>query len=208
MSLRTLVKTLVALLAVHSSAAFAAAAPQAEVGRHLNRPASSSPPASTVANPSEPPLPPLPQGVTELNFSGFFKSPVGPRGLEISEALLALNGRRVRILGYMVREQTADHDELPAAQDASSPPAGGAVPDRFLLTALPQTTNFAHYGLCEDLPPQVVYVTVARTVGALVAHTEKRLLLTGVLSIGAQPEPDGRVSVVRLKLDPTYPDAR
>src|SRR6188768_3927175 len=36
-------------------------------------------------------LPPLPEGVEELKFAEFFKMPVGPRGLELTERALALN---------------------------------------------------------------------------------------------------------------------
>jgi len=173
--------------------------------RHLIRPGSASHSSSATPDQNPTALPPLPAGVTELNFSSFFKTPVGPRGLEIADGLSALNGRRVRILGYMVKEQAADHDEPPTSEDASAPSAQNLVSDRFLLTALPQVTNFSHYGLCEDLPPQTVYVALTKTTGAPVTHTARPLLLTGSLSVGPQNEPDGRVSIVRLKLDPPAP---
>src|SRR5689334_5693118 len=40
-------------------------------------------------------LPPLPAGVTELKFGEFFVRPVGPRGLELTDKLLGLDGQRV-----------------------------------------------------------------------------------------------------------------
>src|SRR6188474_3449389 len=63
-------------------------------------------------------LPPLPNGVAELKFSEFFVNPVGPRGLELTDKLKELDGKRVRILGYM-----AAQDERP--------------PGSFLLTPVP-----------------------------------------------------------------------
>ncbi len=56
---------------------------------------------------SAPALPPLPAGVTELKFNKFFVQPVGDRGLELTDKLLKLDGQRVRILGYMVRQEEA-----------------------------------------------------------------------------------------------------
>src|SRR5688500_58712 len=50
-------------------------------------------------------IPPLPAGVTELKFSEFFVSPVGPQGLELTHRLSSLDGKRVRMLGYMVRNE-------------------------------------------------------------------------------------------------------
>ena len=44
--------------------------------------------------------------------------------------------------------------------------------------------------------------------GEPVPHTPGLLLLTGTLSVGNKPEPDGRISTVRLTLDqPAKPDA-
>lgn len=199
MSSRWFEKFICAVLALNSTAF--AGDPVAVATRHLERRASAPIAAVQSAGQKETSLPPLPDGVVALSFSSFFKTPIGPRGLEIADELRALNGRRVRVFGYMVREQAADHDEPVASEDASAPAVKDLVPDRFLLTALPQTTNFAHYGLCEDLPPQTVYVTLAKPIGTPVVHTSRPLLLTGVLSVGPQQEPDGRVSIVRLKLD-------
>lgn len=151
----------------------------------------------TVSAPNAPALPPLPAGVSELRFTDFFKLPVGPRGLEPTDTLRALDGKRVRLSGHMVLERADDDHDGPA--DAAP------VPDRFLFTALPATVSFAHYGLAEDLPPQVVFVRVAVKTGRPVPYMAGSLLVTGTLSVGPQTEPDGRVSVVRLALDPAPP---
>jgi hypothetical protein len=62
-------------------------------------------PCGSSANNAAPVLPPLPAGATELNFSEFFVSPVGDRGLMLTEKLRGLDGKRVRILGYIVRQE-------------------------------------------------------------------------------------------------------
>jgi len=49
-------------------------------------------------------LPLLPPGVSELKFNEFFRQPIGPRGLEYTEKLRSLDGRWIRILGYMARQ--------------------------------------------------------------------------------------------------------
>ncbi|MFI4932880.1 MAG: hypothetical protein ACHP83_21755, partial [Burkholderiales bacterium] len=41
----------------------------------------------------------------ELKFADFFVQPVGPRGLPIADALRAADGRRVRLVGYMVSQE-------------------------------------------------------------------------------------------------------
>jgi hypothetical protein len=150
-------------------------------------------------------LPPLPEGVEELKFADFFKTPVGPRGLEISERLKSFHGKRVRILGFQVVESVTVCNSDPAAQNpvrkfASRFEAG--VPGRLLLCASQQVVDFNHYGHCEDLPPQVLYVTVPEYYGQPTPHTPGMLLLTGTLEVGNKTEPDGRISVVRLTLDP------
>ena len=88
-------------------------APQSAAGRRARIPktaanqtnqltlvASASTPAATNQAVT---LPPPPPGVTDLKFNELFK-PIGPRGLEYSEKLRGLDGRKVRILGYMVKQ--------------------------------------------------------------------------------------------------------
>lgn len=128
-------------------------------------------------------LPPLPEGVAELSFAHFFKTPVGERGLEFSDTLLQMNGRRVRILGYMVK------------QTRPSPGIAILAPFNF-------TTNEAEYSLADDIPPAVVFVEVPEYADIAVPHTRGPLLLTGTLEVGRREERDGRVSLVRLRLDP------
>ncbi len=128
-------------------------------------------------------LPPARAGVTELKFADFYVMPVGPRGLEMTEKLKDLNGRRVRILGFMVRQ--------------ARPSPGIAI-----LASYAQVTNEGDYGLCDDLPPAVLFVDVPKYHDIAVPYSPGPLLLTGRLELGARQEADGRISYVRLFLDP------
>lgn len=159
-----------------------------------------------VKQEEQPKLPPLPEGVEELKFSEFFKTPVGPKGLEITEQLKSMDGKRVRIVGYMVKEDptacnscvnTADAKKkrLPAWMEA-------IVPGRMMLTPYPAAVSHSHYALADDLPPQTVFIEVPELIGEMVPYTPGVLALTGTISVGNKNEMDNRISIVRLKLDP------
>jgi hypothetical protein len=133
---------------------------------------------------AEPPtLPPLPRGVTELKFAEFFAKPVGPLGLTFTDKLTSLDGKRVRLVGYMVEQDKG-------------------VPGVFLFSALPVQLHDHDSALADDLPAAVVHVTVPTCRDRQVPHARGMMLLTGTLNIGPRNEPDGRTSVVRLALDP------
>lgn len=122
-------------------------------------------------------LPPE-EGVIELKFSDLYQSPVGPRGLEFSDTLKSLVDKRVRILGYMVRNV---HPNLRG----------------FMLSPYPVT-----YDKCtaDSLPTTAIHVVMPPSVKA--GYTEGMLLLTGRLSLGGKEDPFGQVSHIRLLLDP------
>lgn len=151
------------------------------------------------------PLPPLPDGVEELKFADFFKMPVGPRGLELTERAQALDGKRVRIVGLQVREQLGTCSDCSKLQRPGMKPRPAwvdhIVPGRLMVSPVPSTINMAHYGLSDDLPPQTLYVNVPEFFGEPVPFTPGLLLLTGKLSVGNKTEPDGRISVLRLELE-------
>ena len=129
---------------------------------------------------------PPPREAAELTFSEFFVTPVGPRGLTPTEKLLRLDGKRVRLLGYMVQQERR-------------------MPGRFLLTSRPVRVHEEHYGLADDLPPATVHVLMPSQTDQLVPYTPRPLHLTGMLSVGNREEPDGRISIVRLILDSPPP---
>lgn len=117
----------------------------------------------------------------DLKFSEFFKLPVGPQGLETTARLTSLNGKKVRIRGYMVQQELAK-------------------PGFFLLTPLPTKTTEADDSMADDLPPSTVFVHFRSHAGHNVAHRQGLLEFTGYLSVGPKEESDTRVSSVRLML--------
>ena len=113
--------------------------------------------------------------VADLKFSQFFKSPIGPAGLELSDALRAADGRPVRLVGYMVAQEQAR-------------------PGRFWLTPRPVRMSEHADGEADDLPAATVTVLVrAAGIGDIVAHGDEQFyLLTGdrMLNWGAVPYAD------------------
>jgi hypothetical protein len=138
-------------------------------------------PSATTTNT----LSPLPPGVTELRFGEFFRQPIGPRGLELTDTLRALDGRRVRLIGFMVRE----HETIRTGS--------------FLLAPYPVTLDEAEFGLCDDLPASATLVCVPDRMAEIIPHQSGRLIVTGTLSVAAQSDGSGRVFLVRLILDAT-----
>jgi hypothetical protein len=128
-----------------------------------------------------PSLPPPPAGVTDLTFAEFF-GPIGDRGLDYSEKIRALAGKRVRLAGCMVREQER---------------AAGL----FRFAGWPVVVETQ--GLCavDDTPPSVAYVVLPSMAGRLAPWRPGRLVLIGTLEFGPRAEPDGRNSFIRLILD-------
>ncbi len=128
------------------------------------------------------PAPNLTQSAEDLKFSDFFVLPIGPHGLEITQRLTALDGKKVRIKGYMVQQELAK-------------------PGYFLLTALPAKTSEADDSMADDLPPSTLFVHVHSHAGNIISHRPGLLEFTGFLSVGPKEESDSRVSSVRLMLD-------
>lgn len=155
-------------------------------------------------------LPELPADVAELRFADFFQLPVGPRGLKPSAQLQQLDGRKVRLVGYFVFE---DWGTCFCPPESSADTAGRkarrpmpawmkhVVPGRIMLAARPVSVSLGHYGLCDDLPPQVAYLSIASKFGEPVFFRPGLYAVTGTLSLGNRDEPDGRVSYVRLNVE-------
>ncbi|MDD5033871.1 MAG: hypothetical protein PHE55_03865 [Methylococcaceae bacterium] len=125
---------------------------------------------------------PPPSGVTDIKFKEFFKMPIGPRGLEPTEKLLSLNGKRVRIFGYMVN-----------AEEPS--------PGPFILAPLAVSMAEKEDGPADDMPASTVFVHLQKGEDWVVPHVSGLLKLIGILQVGSQEEADGRVSAVRLMLE-------
>jgi hypothetical protein len=119
-----------------------------------------------------------------LRFADFFKMPMGSKGAEITPALQKADGQQVRLNGYMVQ--------------AERPLLG-----HFMLTPRPVRMSEHADGDADDLPAAWVMVYLApEQQDFAVPHQRGLLELSGVLSVGRLEETDGRVSWVRLHLQP------
>lgn len=154
----------------------------ASVAAHTS---TTTPPALRVAPKAfavERALPSPPRDVAELRFHDVFKLPAGPRGLEPTERLRELDGRRVRLVGYMVKADVA----------------GG-----FVLSPLPAELGDADEGLADDLPPSAVLIQLPRSTDLRSGHMPGLIQVTGRLHVGSAESADlpGRVFPARLELD-------
>ncbi|HJU39855.1 MAG TPA: hypothetical protein VJ724_09805 [Tahibacter sp.] len=115
-----------------------------------------------------------------LKFGEIFKMPVGPKGLEPTDATLALDGKRVRVVGYAVAQ-----------------PPGAAL----ILSPLPVAVGDDDEGLADDVPPTAVAVHSA-TARALPDATGL-VEVVGTLGLGTRQDPvSGRVSSIHVVADP------
>jgi hypothetical protein len=124
-----------------------------------------------------------PGDVAELRFRDVFKLPAGPRGLELTDRLSELDGRRVRLVGYMVQ---------------------AGIDGGFVLSPLPAVLGDADEGLADDLPPSAVLVEMPDQAQLRSGHMPGLIQVTGRLRVGSAESADlpGRVFPLRLELDP------
>ena len=128
--------------------------------------------------------PALPANDTSLKFRDFYRLPIGPKGLEMSEALLDRNGHSVKIIGYMVQQEVA-------------------TPGQFMLTPRPVQMSEHADGEADDLPAALVLVKLAPDQQDwAIPHVRGLIQIHGVLAVGRQEARDGRISWVQLQLDP------
>jgi len=117
-----------------------------------------------------------------LALRDLFVWPVGPRGLEYTDAARSLEGTEVAIEGFMVLSATLE-------------------PGRFMLATMPVKLHDEEMGPCDDLPGATVFVDVPQADGKVVGFVPGRLRVVGTLSLGTREEPAGRMSAVRLTLN-------
>lgn len=115
----------------------------------------------------------------QITFRDIFLQPVGPRGLQFSPRLLALNGRQVSISGYRVGTEPAQTKT-------------------FILAPLPAQPSDGDESDTDDLPASVVQVLCANDCPT--TGSPERLQLQGQLELGQREEADGRISLIRLHL--------
>lgn len=120
---------------------------------------------------------------SDLSLKEIFKLPIGSLGLEPTQKVRSLAGKRVRLFGYMV------HEESP-------------VNGRMLLAPLPVQLSEVADGPADDLPPATVFVHLPpQDALRRVAHRPGLWVLEGILEVGDREESDGRISYLRLLLD-------
>lgn len=123
----------------------------------------------------------------DLSFCDFYQLPIGPAGLQPTEKLLQLRGKTVRIVGYMV------HEENP-------------TPGIFMLAPQPVSLADIEDGPADDLPATVITAHMPSADAQQVLSYRPGLWdLTGKLEVGNTEENNGRISYVRLILDPLPP---
>jgi hypothetical protein len=116
---------------------------------------------------------------TPLSFQELLEP--SPRELVPTAKLLSLQGKRVRLVGYMARME--------------SPPKGA-----FYLAPHPVSCDEAGGGTA-DLPPDAVRVVVRSAAGQVIPWVPRALEVTGTLELGPLADEEGRVSSVHLVLD-------
>jgi len=116
---------------------------------------------------------------TALSFADFFEA--GSPRLVPSARLLGLNGRRVRLLGFMVRIESPR-------------------PGSFYLCPRPTFVDEEGGGTA-DLPPEAVAVTVPGAEARVVRYAPGRIEVTGLLDVGYHEGGAGAVSWIRLTAD-------
>ncbi len=121
-------------------------------------------------------------GVTDIQFNELYKTPVGPKGFELTKKTIALIGKRIRIVGYMAKSEPA-------------------TPGLFVLSPSPVEMGDEDEKLVDDFPPNVIFVHMGDTQLA-VPYIDRLIKLTGTLQVGSFDEVDGHVSTFRLQLDP------
>lgn len=122
-----------------------------------------------------------PTGVADLKFADMFMLPVGPKGLEPTARLRTLDGRRVRMVGYVVQQH---------------PPLAGA----FMLSPLPVVAGDEDEALADDIPASAMLVRLPHAKGARVPALTGLIQVSGVLHVGAR-EAGNRVASAYVDLD-------
>lgn len=124
----------------------------------------------------------LPEGVEELRFQDFFKPVIGDRGPEYTERIRSLNGKRVRVQGFMVREQTRK--------------AGV-----FMLAPWPTRIESDGFCVYEDFPPATLHVLLPEGDQRITPFKPGLFSVIGVLEVRPAEMPDGRNCVASLRIE-------
>lgn len=117
-----------------------------------------------------------------MTFGDLYVTPAGPKGLEYTTRLKALEGQRVRMTGFMVRIVNQD-------------------PDVFMFSDRPVSTHSCQIGGIPDVPVTVVHAILAAKPGCGTAWQPYAVTVFGRLELGGREEKDGRYSYIRIRAD-------
>jgi len=124
-----------------------------------------------------------PAATADLKFNEMFTMPVGPLGLTPSTRLRALDGKRVRIVGYMVQQEPA-------------------TPGMFLLSPLPVVAGDEDESLADDIPANAVLVRLPTATKNKLRGQAGLVRVTGVLHVGLSTDTaSGRSAAASLEAD-------
>lgn len=119
-----------------------------------------------------------------LELQAFFKLPIGPKGLEVSDKVLKASGQKVQLTGYMVKS------EVP-------------TPGVFMLAPRPVQMSEHADGDANDLPASVCWVYLDdRQKNWVVPHVPGRLTVEGQFTFKRIEAADGSVAWFHLHLAP------
>lgn len=117
-----------------------------------------------------------------LKFEEIFVMPAGPNGLEYTAKTRALDGKRVALTGFMLRNDNID-------------------PAIFFFCETQHAYDEREEGLADSLPPSLVQVILPVKKNSAPAWRQEKLTLYGTLELGPRQEQSGRVSHIRLQCD-------
>lgn len=117
-----------------------------------------------------------------LEFQSFFKMPLGPKGLEVTDKLVQADGQFVRLRGFMVKSE--------------NPQLGS-----FVLAPRPIQLSEHADGDANDLPASVCWVYLdSSQKNWLVPHRPGPITVEGIFNFKRMEAPDGSIAWFHLQL--------
>jgi hypothetical protein len=120
--------------------------------------------------------------VTPLELQAFYKMPIGPKGLEVTDKVLQASGQKVRITGFMVKSESP-------------------TPGAFILTPRPVQMSEHADGDANDLPASMCLVYLDSSQKSwLVPHIPGPVTVEGLFTFKRSEAADGSVAWFHLQL--------
>lgn len=124
------------------------------------------------------------QEPTAIEFQSFFKMPMGPKGLEVTDKVSQSSGKLVRLKGFMV------NSELPTRGS-------------FILAPRPIQLSEHADGDANDLPASVCWIYLDHSQkNWVVPHIPGPITVEGIFTFKRMEAPDGSIAWFHLQLAP------